>query len=266
MRGRWLQVWDAAPWLRRLMSDLGRIELIDRSTALGAQALLALIPMLMSLGVLAPAAWGSGFLDQLGDAIGVREDALQPLKDAVMSHRLAQTETGYISLVVAMLSASSFSRAMQRMYARAWDLSKRTGLRAVGISILCLVGWVAMLQTAAALLRALTGIPMTGFVQLTILTVTTISLWWWTAHMLLDGLVSWRRLLPGAALTGISVVALTQLSRLFMPAFTRANLEQFGPLGVVFSIGSWLVMLGGVLVVTTVLGRLVSDLWQPDQA
>jgi membrane protein len=77
--------------------------------------------------------------------------------------------------------------------------------------------------------------------------------------LLLGGRVSWRRLLPGAVVTSALVVVLSRLSTVFMPAFTRANLEQYGPIGVVFSVGSWLVVLGGVLVVATVVGRLLSE-------
>ena len=51
-----------------------------------------------------------------------------------------------------------------------------------------------------------------------------------------------------------------------MPAFTRSNLDQFGPLGVVFAIGSWLVVFGGVLVVGTVVGRQLGEWWVPERA
>ena len=263
LRRLWSKAWEAVPWARRLVNDLGRIELVDRSTALGAQALLALIPLMMSLGVLAPTTWSSGIVDQVREVIGVRDETMRPLQDAVMSNALAHTETGYASLVIGILSASSFSRAMQRMYVRAWDLPKRTGLRAIGVGILWLVGWLAMLQIAAALVQSISGIAQAHLFHLILHAVFQTLLWWWTARLLLDRRISWSRLLPGAVLTGISIVALAQVSRLFMPAFTSANLAQFGPLGVVFSIGSWLVILGGVLVVAAVIGRLVSDLWQP---
>lgn len=50
-----------------------------------------------------------------------------------------------------------------------------------------------------------------------------------------------------------------QVSALFLPRYAGANLEQFGPLGLVFSVASWLVLFGGVLVVATVLGRLLTQ-------
>jgi membrane protein len=250
--------------VRRLLSDLARVELIDRSLALGAQALLALIPMLMALGAFAPATWGTGLLAQLRDVVGVGNDVIEPLREAAVREGVARPETGLVGVLVALVSASSFSRALQRMYTRAWELSNDRGVRALRSSLLWLLGWVAVLQATALLLRSLTGTPVTGAIRLTVQLVVYTLLWWWTSRLLLGGRVSWGRLLPGAAITSALLVVLSRLSSVFMPPYTRANLEQYGPLGVVFSIGSWLVMLGGVLVVATVIGRLVSEWrWGP---
>jgi membrane protein len=114
-----------------------------------------------------------------------------------------------------------------------------------------------MLQTSAELLRWTAGIPFTG---LTIEIVGTTLIWWWSAHLLLGGRVGWVQLLPGGLATGVLLVVLSRLSDVFMPTFVQANLKQFGSLGVVFAVASWLVTFGGVLIVATVLGRFVDDL------
>jgi membrane protein len=235
------------------------VELIDRSLALGAQALLALIPMLMALGTFAPASWGTGLLAQVRDVIGVQDDVIEPLREAAVREGVTRTETGLAGVLVALVSASSFSRALQRMYTRTWDLPGDRGMRALRSGLFWLVGWVAVLQATAILLRSLAGSPVTGVLRLAFQLVVYTLLWWWTSRLLLGGRVSWRRLLPGAVVTSALVVVLSRLSTVFMPAFTRANLEQYGPIGVVFSVGSWLVVLGGVLVVATVVGRLLSE-------
>lgn len=244
--------------VRRFLSELARVELIDRSLALGAQMLLAIIPLLMVVGAFLPQDWGSDLLAQVRDTIGVKDDVMEPLREAALNDPATQPEVGLLSLVVALASATSFSRAMQRMYARAWDLPTFKGLRAVRGSVVWLLGWVAMLQITALLVRSMTGVPLTGLFRIAVQLVANTLLWWWSARLLLGGRVSWRNLLPGALLTGLLVVALGQLSSLFMPRFARTNLEQFGPLGVVFAIASWLVLFGGVLVVATVLGRHLS--------
>jgi len=252
---------DPFPPLRRLLSELSRIELIDRSLALGAQALLALIPMLMVLGAFMPDVWVQGVMQQIRDVIGLREDVMEPLRQAALSEQAYQPQTGIAGLVVSFLSATSFSRALQRMYTRAWDQPGERGVRALRSSLLWILGWLVMLQVTALLLRSMTGVLNTGLLRTVVQLAANTLLWWWTSRLLLGARVPWRNLLPGAVLTAASVVALARLSGVFMPAFTRSNLEQFGPLGVVFAVGSWLVVFGGVLVVATVVGRLLSQWW-----
>lgn len=260
-RGRDLLV--EVPYLGRVFSDLARIELIDRAMALGAQALLALIPLLMVVGAFMPADWGTELTDQVKAVMGVREEAVEPMEEAAQASGVSAQDVGWVSLLVALASASSFARALQRMYARVWSLPQRTGLSAVRSSLLWIAGWVVTLQIMALLLRALSGIPLSDAVRLTLQLAVNVLLWWWTAHLLLGGRISWRHLLPTALATSFLLVLLSRLSSLFMPAYTAANLEHFGPLGVVFAIGTWLVVFGGVLVVAAILGRHVPWIGEP---
>jgi membrane protein len=266
LRQQATRVLDLVPALRRLLSELSRIELLDRSLALGAQALLALIPMLMVLGTVMPPLWVESMLQQIRDVVGLREDVMEPIRELALSEQVRSTETGVIGLVVSLASASSFSRALQRLYARAWELPSHRGVRALRSSLVWILGWLAMLQVTALLLRSLTDLNSGGLLRTLVQLITNTLLWWWTSRLLLGGRVSWRRLLPGAVLTAVLVVTLTRLSSVFMPPFTRSNLEQFGPLGVVFAVGSWLVLFGGVLVVATVVGRQLGLWWMPASA
>jgi membrane protein len=266
LRSHVTRVLDLVPPVRRTMGELSRIELLDRSLALGAQALLALIPMLMVLGAFMPRAWAEGVVQQVRDVIGLRDDVMAPVRQLALDQQTHQTQTGIVGAVVSLASASSFSRALQRMYARAWDLPGNRGVRALRSSLVWILGWLVMLQVTAMLLRSLSGVAHPGPLQLLVQLTANTLLWWWTSRLLLGGRVPWRRLLPGAAVTALLLVVLNRSSTLVMPAFTRSNLEQFGPLGVVFAIGSWLVVFGGVLVVATVLGRQLSLWWIPASA
>jgi membrane protein len=253
------------PAVPRALAELRRVELLDRSLALGAQALLALIPMLMVLGAVLPQAWVQGVLGQIRDVVGLRDDVMEPLKQMALTDQVRQAQTGIIGFVISLASASSFSRALQRMYARAWQLPGHKGVRALRSSLVWILGWLLMLQVTALLLKSLSGVPHAGPLPVLVQLTANTLLWWWTSRLLLGGRVSWRGLLPGACLTAVLVVSLTRLSSVFMPPFTRSNLQQFGPLGVVFALGSWLVVFGGVLVVATVVGRQLALWWAPEQ-
>jgi membrane protein len=255
VRQRARQVYENLPYLRRIVDELARIELLDRSLALGAQALLALIPLLMVVGAFMPADWGSELTSQVRQVIGVSNDVMQPVREAATSAGSAVQEVSWISMVVALASASSFARALARTYCKVWGLPAYHGVGAIRRSLLWIAGWVVTLQILAIALRAFSDVPMTRAVHLSLQLGFNVLLWWWTAHLLLQGRVSWRALLPGAVVSAVLVVLLSLASRVFMPRYARVNLEQFGPLGLVFAIASWLVVFGGVLVLAAVVGR-----------
>ena len=255
LRQRARQVYEDVPYLRRIVDELAGVELLDRSLALGAQALLALIPLLMVVGAFMPADWGTELTSQVRQVIGVDNDVMQPVQDAASSAGPAVQEVSWISLVVALASASSFARALARTYCRVWGLPANRGVGAIRRSLLWIAGWVVTLQILAIALRAFSDFPLTRVVHLSLQLGFNVLLWWWTAHLLLGGRVGWRALLPGAVVSAVLVVLLSAASRVFMPRYARVNLEQFGPLGVVFAIASWLVVFGGVLVLAAVIGR-----------
>jgi len=255
LRQRTRQAYENVPYLRRIVDELVRVELLDRSLALGAQALLALIPLLMVVGAFMPADLGNELTSQVRQVIGVDNDVMQDVQRAASSAGSAVQEVSWISLVVALASATSFARALARTYCKVWGLPAHRGVGAFRRSLLWIAGWVVTLQILALTLRALADVPLTRVVHLSLQLGFNLLLWWWTAHLLLQGRISWRALLPGAAVSAVLVVLLSAASGVFMPRYARVNLEEFGPLGVVFAIASWLVVFGGVLVLAAVVGR-----------
>jgi membrane protein len=234
------------------------VELIDRSLAIGAQALLALIPLLMLMAPFLPADWSAELRSQVREIVGIEGPSLDALQQVQSTASASTTQTGLLGLLVAVLSASAFARALQRMYARVWDLQPHRGLGALRIGVLWIVVWVTLLQLMALLLKALAGVVPAGVVPLALQVLVNTLIWWWTAHLLLGGRVPWRDLLPGALLVSVLLVLLSTLSRLFMPRYAALNLDQYGPLGVLFAVASWLVVFGGVLVVGTVVGHMLA--------
>lgn len=252
---RALEVYDDVPYLRTMINELSRVELLDRALALGAQALLALIPLLMVFGAVMPADLGYELTSQVRDVLGIDTDDMTALQEATSTATETAAEVGWLSLVVALASASSFARALARMYCKVWDLPAIGGLGAIRRSLVWIAGWVVTLQILAIALRAFSDAPLTPVVHLVLQMCFNLLLWWWTAFLLLGGRVNWLALLPGAAVSAVLVVLLGTLSNVFMPRYARMNLEQFGPLGLVFAIATWLVVFGGVLVLAAVVGR-----------
>ena len=74
--------------------------------------------------------------------------------------------------------------------------------------------------------------------------------------------VPWGRLALPAFLTGAGVWLYTAGTGLVMARYVRAEAQQFGTLGVVLAVATWLVGFASVMVVCAVLGRVVTEAMQ----
>ena len=248
---------DLVPGARRTVTDLVRIEFVDRTMIISAQALLALTPLLIVLAAFLPADLGSSLVGRLEDVMGlsnVRSALLEQL-----GSDSTRTQAGVLSLLVVLASALSFAKAIQRLHEAVWQVPHLGGLAGRRLCLLWLVGWLLYLQLAAMVSQLLRG--DLGAARLLVqLAVGTLA-WWWTAHALLQGRVGWRQLWCGALLTAVASSVLAQASHVFMPSYAARNLAQFGPAGLVFAMASWLIAFAGAMVVATVLGRVLTDEW-----
>lgn len=259
------QAWAAGlvsriPVLGRLVSELVRVEVIDRSLAIGAQALLAVLPLLVVVAAFAPPSFGSDVLAQIRDAMGLGADVAAPIQDLVRPEGDLREQTGAIGLLVMLISATSFSRALQRTYAKVWDL---TGVRrrgAVRSSVLWLVGYLVYLDGVVLLERLLDDLPGRPSPSVVVLGALQMLVWWWSARVLLLWRVPWSALVPSAAFTMAGMLLLAAGSNVVMPRYARVSVEQFGTFGLVLAAASWLVAFGFVVVVMAVVGRVVAEL------
>lgn len=250
---------DRIPILGRLLNEVVRIEFIDRCMLIAAQGLLALIPMLVVLAAFLP--------DLTKDAIGSFTSAAG-LGQAGEGHVQRQVDpeqvraqTGLIGIAITIFSATSFARAIQRMYERVWEIPHIGGISGARRCLLWLLGWLMTLQLVGGLRSLLNGVDgMVGQGTRLALQMLLLSLVWWiTAWLLLFGRVSWHKLALGAVLTGCVGVLYNRGSTIVMPPYVDANADQFGTLGIILAISTWLIGFAAVMVGAAIVGRVVSE-------
>jgi membrane protein len=258
------QAWAAAlvarvPVLGRLVSELVRVEVIDRALAIGAQALLAVLPLLVVVAAFAPPSLGADVLAQIRDAMGIPADLAEPLQQLVLPEDQVRQEVGWVGLLITLISGTSFSRALQRAYAKVWDLTgvRRSG--AVRSSVLWLVGLLVYFDVVVLIERVFEGTSMDLLPPVLVLAALQLAMWWWSARVLLLWRVPWSGLLPSAVLTVVGMLLLMAGSDLVMPRYATVSVEQFGSFGLVLAAASWLVAFGFVVIVTAVLGRVAAE-------
>jgi membrane protein len=118
--------------------------------------------------------------------------------------------------------------------------------------VLCLGVWVTLLSPLHEDLEELAGIVFAVLVA----TGTGFLLWLGTP-MLLLGERDWRRLAPGALVSGVLGAVAGVASSIYVPVLMEWSAEKYGLIGIAFAMQSWLLVVGFVIVIGAVVGATV---------
>jgi membrane protein len=259
-----LRILDVVPPLRRTVQELLRVEVVDRSMVVAAQALFALIPLVVVLAAFLPAELTRSGVERFEDVTGLSQTSGALVTDQVeplVADESIRAQTGVVGLLVVILSSSSFARAVMRTYERIWSLPRVGAMRSRRLSLGWLLGWLVGLQLLA-LIGSLVPDALPIWLKAGVKVGVAGRVWWWTLHTLLSARVPWRPLAFPAFVTGAALVAYTAGSVVVMPRYAVSSIEQFGTFGLVLAVATWLVGIAGVMIVAAVVGRvLVEDPW-----
>ncbi len=245
------------PVLSELTTRLVSGNLLDSATRLAAQGFLAAVPLLFAMAAFAPLA----VRQQLGDSLramfgltGASDKELQQVLDPKTADALRET-TGVVGALVALVSATSFSRAMARVCERAWGLPK-SGTR---IAAWRWTVWLLALLVVVLLQEPLReGFGVGPWLALPLFFLVSTGVWLWTQHLLLVKRVAWLPLLPGALLAGAATSALGLTARLYMPGALNRALGEYGSLGLVLTMLSWLIVVCAALTFAFTIGAVLA--------
>jgi membrane protein len=242
------------PGLRRVLVELVRVEVFDRSVVIAAQALLGLVPLLIVLVAFLPPELAAAIVNRFEGATGLSSDLVVSASQTSEEVRVA---TGWAGLAVALLSVTSFAGAVQRMLEHVWREPHRGGLFMRLRGLLWFTGWILTLQLTAIVERVLDLLLFPPLLQWVTQATTATLVWWWTAHVLLVGRVTWSLLAPAALFTGCLTAIYSVTSDLWMSQYVTASVRQFGSLGLVLTVATWLIGFALVITVSAVLGHVV---------
>src|SRR5262249_52316372 len=116
--------------LRPVVDRFVAIGVVQAAVVLAAQAFMALVPLLIGIVAVAPGGAGGSFAHAARTRLGLggqTEDQVEHLVNTAQSGHLESSLTA-LGLVLVLFSATSFTRALQRVYEAAWQVPKG-GLR-----------------------------------------------------------------------------------------------------------------------------------------
>jgi len=234
--------------------QLKAIDFTDQVMLLGAGLLVSLLPFLILL-----AAFASNHID---DDIALRL-GLDQRASGIVTHLLTSAPASLnvatvTSLLFVTAGTLAVASSLQQIYEKVFGQDHRGagGLYRllIWLVVLCLV----------VLFESLVGRPVRNvFAGAGLVELVTFAIWapffWWTMHFLLAGRVPWRRLLPSAILTGAFYVGLGVFSKFYFSSTIISDSKTYGTIGAVFSILTWFVAIGAVIILGAVGGVVWAD-------
>ena len=225
-----------------------------RAMMFGAGLLISVLPFLILLSAFA----STRVDDELALRLGLDRRAAGIVTHLFRSSPATLNAATATSLLFAIIGTISVAGSLQQIYENAFHQvhggARGIYRRPVWVVVLCLA--VAVETVVDRPLRDLAG---GTWLVLVFTFAGTAMFFWWTMDFLLAGRVRWRRLLPSAVATGLLIVGLGVFSKFYFSATIVSDSETFGAIGAVFSIMTWFVAIGAVIIIGAVAGVAWAD-------
>lgn len=237
---------------RRSLARFVELQGMDRSMALAGQSFAALLPLLIVVGA-ASEAGGEDIVESLIERLDITGEAAETLRDAVADPAEVEDSVSVFGALLLVISALSFTRALQRLYVLAWRL-RPLGVRGNKWGLV----WLAAFSVFCSLQPGVVAV-FDGVYAVAVTIALSCALWLFTPWILVGKAIRWRRLLPQAVLTSVGLSVLTVASAIYLPRAVGSAANQFGFIGVAFALLSWLFVVCFVVVASAALGATLAE-------
>ncbi len=232
------------------MAQLNALQFFDWTLGFAAELLWSALPFIILLSSLANQRIDS----DLSRHIGLDRHGAQIIRDVFRSspsHALIPIATG---LLFAFAGVIAVVASLQVIYERLFEQEHRRWR-----DFPRYVAWVAILLAVLVAEGAVEG-PVRGVlgqVIQSLLTVVAATIFFaWTMHFLLAGRVAWRAFIRPALVTAVLWLALAYFSSLYFSSMIVDDTKTYGTVGVVFTLLTWFVLIGSVIMVGAACGAV----------
>ena len=234
---------------------LSAVDFINSSLMLAALLLMCFLPFLIVIS----AAAGRDVRRSIIIRMGLNRQAATAVDGLMSSGQAAVTTLSVFGVVWLVFGAFGISATLQSWYRRVYDEQpSQAAPKLLAAQALWLAGFLAYLTV-----QVLIGRQVGSFGAHVLILVTqfgcAVVFWTFSPYLLLLGKIAWRAALPGGIATGLCLTGLSIFSALLLSSSIVSGNENYGPVGVVTALLSYLIGFGVCIHLGAVFGRIWNE-------
>ncbi|MER6468651.1 YihY/virulence factor BrkB family protein [Streptomyces collinus] len=253
---RTLTFWLRPAFALGCFARFQRIAGFDRSMALASSSLTALVPVAIIGGTVLSSLTSSDAADRIISRYGLSGAGADAVR-SLFSPAESSTSVGVFGVLFLVISALSFTRALQRLFEQAWEL-KPLSVRNTRNGLWWLLSG-AVFVLATGWLYAALGETRRGLVATVCETPLSAAFLIWSGYLLSARRVGWKDLVPFGVMAAVATAVYSWGTALYLPHLFNTSAERYGVVGAVFALISALFGVMLVVVGSAALGREVAD-------
>jgi membrane protein len=230
------------------------VEGTQQATILSAQAFTSLIPFLVVSAAAGPG--DEDLADRIIERFDLEGASARSVEALFNDAGEVESAVTWVGIIILVLSALSFTRALQKVFQRAYRLESE-GWRDAWRGLAWLGTFTLWVVVSSPLRETLSGIAGVVF-AIMVSVAMGFLVWLWTPVILL-GSVEWQRLVPGAVVCAVLGALLGAASAIYVPVLLTWSAERYGLIGIAFTLQSWLLTAAFVIVIGAVVGAVASE-------
>jgi membrane protein len=254
---RTLTFWLRPEFLLRVVNRFQKVAGFDRSIALASGALTATIPLMIATSAATSEIGGRDAADRIIDRYDLSGGGAEAIRDVFAPPEGANATIGLVGFLFLLVAVLSFTRAVQRLFEQAWELSPLS-VRNTFNGLLWIVG-LALYMTLSGVVQALVGRTSLEVTAALIVVPLSVLFLAWTGRVLSAGRIAFRDLMPFAVLGSGLLAAYSVGASVYVPHLFNTYTTRYGVIGAVFAMISAFFCVMVVLVVSAAAGREVHD-------
>jgi membrane protein len=239
-----------------LWTRLNAVDFINSAFQFATYGLLCVFPFM----IVVTAAAGGSYRKVIITRLGLNPQAAKDVDGLIASGSQALASLTVLGIVFLVLSAIGIATNLQAWYQKVYDRRPRPGnwLRPLVSRLVWVAGLLASLWLQVEVGQQV-GPAGHHVLILAALFVIDVLFWWWTAHILLLGKLSWRALFPAGLATALCDVGLGVYSSIAFSKSIISDDKRYGSVGVVMVMVTYFIAIGVVVHLGAVIGRMWNE-------